>query len=159
MFMHTDPLGLVPATALIDRALELNANFARGWFWSGWVRLYAGDFETATRHFETSMRLSPRDRWAIHLTGLGIADFFGRRFDRAVAKLRASLDEIPAHATTYRFLAASYAHMGKLDDARQIVQRLRTLTPVVMPTLTNFRKPEHRELLLEGLRLASGQTN
>ena len=147
------------ATALIDRALELNANFARGWFWSGWVRLYAGDFETATRHFETSMRLSPRDRWAIHLTGLGIADFFGRRFDRAVAKLRASLDEIPAHATTYRFLAASYAHMGKLDDARQIVQRLRTLTPVVMPTLTNFRKPEHRELLLEGLRLASGQTN
>ena len=147
------------ATALIDRALELNANFARGWFWSGWVRLYAGDFETATRHFETSMRLSPRDRWAIHLTGLGIADFFGRRFDRAVAKLRASLDEIPAHATTYRFLAASYAHMGKLDDARQIVQRLRTLTPVVMPTLTNFRKPEHRELLLEGLRLASDQAN
>jgi TolB-like protein len=142
------------ATALIDRALELNANFARGWFWSGWVRLYAGDLETAIRHFETSMRLSPRDRWAIHLTGLGIADFFGRRFDEAAAKLRASLDEIPGHATTYRFLAASYAHMGKLDDARDILKRLRALTPVVMPSLTNFRKSEHRALLLAGLQLA-----
>jgi adenylate cyclase len=145
------------ATALIDRALELNANFARGWFWSGWVRLYAGDIETAIRHFETSMRLSPRDRWAIHLTGLGVADFLGHRFDSAVLKLRASLDEIPGHATTYRFLAASYAHMGKLDDARDIVERLCALTSIVMPNLTNFRKPEHRALLLAGLRLAIGK--
>ena len=145
------------ATALIDRALELNSNFARGWFWSGWVRLYAGDTETATRHFETSMRLSPRDRWAIHLTGLAIADFFGRRFDQAIVKLRACLDEIPGHATTYRFLAASYAHLGKLDEARDVVERLRALTPVVMPTLTNFRRPEQRALLLSGLQMANDQ--
>ena len=130
-------MGLVPATALIDRALELNANFARGWFWSGWVRLYAGDFETATRHFETSMRLSPRDRWAIHLTGLGIADFFGRRFDRAVAKLRASLGarndisfscrELCAHgqarrraadrAATAHIDASSYANPDQFPQA------------------------------------------
>ena len=91
------------AMALIDRALELNTNFARGWFWSGWVRLYAGQSETAIKHFETSVRLSPRDRWAIHLTGIGVAHFFAHRFDEAAAKLRVSLDEIPGHATTYRF--------------------------------------------------------
>src|SRR5207248_8855614 len=28
--------------ALIDRALELNPSFARGWSVSGWVRVYAG---------------------------------------------------------------------------------------------------------------------
>jgi adenylate cyclase len=142
------------ATALIDRALKLNSNFARGWFWSGWVRLYAGDTETAARHFAVSIRLSPRDRWAIHLTGLGIADFFEHRFDEAIANLRLSLEEIPSHATTYRFLAASYAHTGRYADAREILGRLRSLTSVVMPTLTNFRRPEHRELLLSGLRLA-----
>ena len=142
------------AMALIDRALKLNANFARGWFWSGWVRLYAGEGETAIKHFETSVRLSPRDRWAIHLTGIGIAHFFAHRFDEAAAKLRVSLEEIPGHATTYRFLAACYAHMGKLDDARNILERLRALTPVIMPSLTNFRNPEDRALLLAGLRSA-----
>ena len=145
------------AAALIDRALGLNANFARGWFWSGWVRLYAGDTETAARHFQKSMRLSPRDRWAIHLTGLAIADFFDRRFDDAVAKLRVSLHEIPGHATTYRFLASSYAHLGKFDQARDILERLSALTPVVIPTLTNFRQPEHRTLLLDGLQMAKDQ--
>jgi adenylate cyclase len=145
---------LSSATALIDRSLELNPNFARGWFWSGWVRLYGGDTATAAKHFATSIRLSPRDRWAIHLTGLGVADFFEHRFDEAIAKLRLSLEEISGHATTYRFLAASYAHTGRYDDAHKILQRLRTLTPVVMPSLTNFRKSEHRELLLSGLRLA-----
>jgi tetratricopeptide (TPR) repeat protein len=140
--------------ALIDRALELNPNFARGWFWSGWVRLYAGQSETAIKHFETSVRLSPRDRWAIHLTGIGVAYFFAHRFDEAAAKLKVSLEEIPGHATTYRFLAACYAHMGKLDDARNILERLRALTPVIAPSLTNFRNPEDRALLLAGLRLA-----
>jgi predicted TPR repeat methyltransferase len=62
--------------ALIDRALALNTNFARGWFWSGWVSLYAGEIEIAIRHLETSMRLNPKDRWAMHLAGLGVADFF-----------------------------------------------------------------------------------
>ena len=142
------------AMALIDRALELNINFARGWFWSGWVRLYAGERETAIKHFETSMRLSPRDRWAIHLTGIGIAHFFAHQFDEAAAKLRVSLVEIPGHATTYRFLAACYAHMGKLDDARNILERLLALTPDVVPSLTNFRNPDDRALLLAGLQLA-----
>jgi hypothetical protein len=36
---------------------------------------------------------------------------------------------------------------------------LRAITPVVIPdTLSVFRKPEHRELLLSGLRLAIGET-
>ena len=55
---------------------------------------------------------------------------------------------------TYRYLAASYAHMGRLDDAREVVARLRV--PVVMPPPNYLRNPEHRELYLSGLRLAGG---
>jgi len=47
--------------------------------------------------------------------------------------------------------------MGRLDDAREIVARLRTITPVVVPPLVPFRNPEHRELYLSGLRLAAGE--
>ena len=58
---------------------------------------------------------------------------------------------------TYRFLASCYAHMGRVDEARAIVERLRNITPVVVPSATNYRNPEHRELYLSGLRLAAGE--
>jgi hypothetical protein len=49
--------------------------------------------------------------------------------------------------------------LGRLDDAREALARLRAITPVVIPdTISVFRKPEHRELLLSGLRLAIGET-
>jgi hypothetical protein len=47
--------------------------------------------------------------------------------------------------------------MGQLDEARKIVQRLRTLSPVVVPPAVPFRKEEDRELFLSGLRLAAGE--
>jgi hypothetical protein len=57
----------------------------------------------------------------------------------------------------YRFLAACYVHMGRLDDAREIVERLRAITPLVVPKAVPLRKPEHRELYLSGVRLAAGE--
>ena len=103
------------------------------------------------------MRLSPRDRFGAPLTGIGAALLFSHRFDDAAAKLRASLEQHPTFALTYRFLAACYAYMGRLDDAREIVKRLRTVTPVVVPNVTPYRNPEHRDLFLSGLRLAAGE--
>jgi len=47
--------------------------------------------------------------------------------------------------------------MGRLDEARAIVARLRAITPVVVPNSTPFRNPEDRELFLSGLRLAAGE--
>ena len=57
----------------------------------------------------------------------------------------------------YRALAACYASIGRLDDAREIVERLRAITSIVMPDANFLRKPEHRELLQSGLRLAMGE--
>jgi hypothetical protein len=48
--------------------------------------------------------------------------------------------------------------MGRLDEAREIIKRLMTLTPVVVPTANPCRNPEHGELFLSGLRLAMGET-
>jgi hypothetical protein len=47
--------------------------------------------------------------------------------------------------------------MGRLGEAREIIERLRTLTDVVVPQATHWRDPEHRQLYLEGLRLAAGE--
>jgi adenylate cyclase len=145
------------AIGMIDRCLALNPSFARGWMFSGFLRLYAGQSDLAITHLENSLRLNPRDRRALHLTGIGIALFFDRRFDEALEKLLAALQEFPGYATPLRFIAACHAHTGRLDEAREIVERLRIITPTVVHSATQYRNPEQRELYLSGLRLAAGE--
>jgi adenylate cyclase len=69
-----------------------------------------------------------------------------------------ALEELPGHAGIYRYLASCYAHAGRLDDARGIVKRLRTITTNVLPNVVQWRRAEHREFFLSGLRLAAGET-
>jgi TolB-like protein/class 3 adenylate cyclase len=147
-----------PAIALIDHSLELTPSFASGWFWSGVLRLWAGQPELAIERFETSLRLNPRRR-APALLGMGSGHFFARRFDKAAALFLQSLQEIPSWVPTLRHLAACYAQMGRLDEAREIIKRIRAITPVVVPSAAQWRNAQQRELYLEGLRLATSDTS
>ena len=143
--------------ALVDRALALNPSFARGWFVSGVLRLYAGQPDIAIEHAEASLRLSPRARVGWALLTMGAGHFYARRFDEAVPKLLLAIQEDPSLPNPYRYLAACYAHMGRVDEARAIVLRLRAITGVVIPDLTYLRNAEHRAFYLAGLRLAAGE--
>ena len=144
--------------ALVDRALALNPNYARGWLFSGALRVWAGQPDIGIEHLEASLRLSPRARIGTTLVVIGLAHFVSRRFDEAVPKLLLAIQEDPSHPHPHRVLAACYAHLGRLDDARKIVERLRAITPVVIPDVSYLRKAEHRELFLSGLRAARGET-
>src|SRR5262249_54939271 len=53
---------IATAIALVDHSLQLNPNFARGWHLSGGLQLWAGQYDLAIEHVETSIRLSPRER-------------------------------------------------------------------------------------------------
>jgi tetratricopeptide (TPR) repeat protein len=145
--------------ALVDRALALNPSFARGWYISGALRIWAGQPEAAIAHIETSLRLSPRARtgWASYV--IGVAHFFRRHFDEAVPNLLLGIQEDPTGPDQYRYLAACYAHTGRLNEARDVVGRLRAITPVVIPNASYLRNAEGRELFLSGLRLAAGQAH
>jgi len=142
---------------LADRAVALNPSFARGWYVSGALRLWAGEPDAAIEHVAASLRLSPRARVGNSLAVIGRALFLSRRFNEAVPKLLLAIQDDPSYPEPYRSLAACYAHMGRRDEARAIIARLREITPLVVPGFTHFRNPEHRELLLSGLRLAAGE--
>ncbi len=142
---------------LIDRALVLNPSFAQGWFRSGVLRSWAGQPDLAIEHVETSLRLSPRERVGTALYVIGAAHFLKRRFDEAAATQLLSIQDDPGYPLSYRVLAACYAHMGRLDEARAIVAKLRAITLQVVPGEIPWRNPEDRELLLSGLRLAIGE--
>jgi TolB-like protein/class 3 adenylate cyclase len=145
--------------ALVDRALGFNPSYARGWFISGFLRLWAGQTDLAIEHAGMALRLSPRAQAVTSSWLIGAALFFSRRFAEAVPRLRVAIEERPIFPTPRRFLAACYAHMGLPDEARATVARLRALTPEVIPTYPlPFRDPAHRELYYTGLRLATGET-
>jgi tetratricopeptide (TPR) repeat protein len=141
----------------MERALLLNPSFAFGWLLSGFLKLWEGQPDLAIPDLEHSMRLNPRDRRGFQLTGIGIAHFFNHRFDDAIKHLGLSLEELPSYVGTYRFLASSYAHLGRLAEATAVITRLRRLTTVVVPAEPPYRNPEQRELYLSGLRLAAGE--
>ena len=142
---------------LIDRALAQTPSFSRGWFVSGILRNWAGQHDLAIEHAETSMRLSPRERRGTTLSLIAENYFFKREFDEAVSKLLLSIQDHPGYPHSYRILAACYAHMGRLDEARVVVDQLRALTSQIVPSASRFRIAADRELFLSGLRLAAGE--
>ena len=143
---------------LVDRALALNPSFARGWYVSGLLRVWAGQPDLTIEHIETSLRLSPRERVGATLSTMGMAYFFKHQFDEAASKLILAIQDHPGFPPSYRTLAACYAHMGRLDEARAIVARLRTIAPLHVSSDLPFRKSEDRELFMSGLRLAAGES-
>jgi adenylate cyclase len=138
---------------LIDGALARTPSLAAGWQWSGFLRLFAGEPDLAIAHFRQSLRLSPgHDRWnGACWVGIGMARFFQGAYAEAASLLERAVDEVPTFASGYRFLAASYAHLGRWDAARNAVERLLRLTPQPGVQRVVFRDPEMRRLYTDGL--------
>jgi adenylate cyclase len=144
---------------LVDGALARNPSHAFAWLWSGWMRTVSGESGLAIEHFETSMRLDPRmTRRAFHLTGLGMCHFFERRFDEAVTFLEDSFRELPTYPLTGWFLAACYARMERLQEAREFAARhgiVRDGNWLAIHRLLGHAA--HRDMALSGLKLVTGE--
>jgi len=146
------------AVALVDRAVALNPSHARGWYISGALRSRLGQDDEAIEHLEKSLRLGPRGYLASPQLIVGSIHFFNRRFEQAAELLAASLrgDPFPGH---YRLLASCYAHMGRMDEARALVEHLRAIGAEIVPSWSPYTaNPAQNELWLSGLRLAMGET-
>jgi adenylate cyclase len=142
---------------LVERSLALHPSYADGWRRSGQLNLYAGRTATAIQQLGTSLSLDPRGNRGVRLSHTGVAQFFDRHFDEALKKFLLAIGENPSIITAHRFLAACYAHLGRLREAHDAVERLRAMNPAVWPNTVPYRNPEHRELFLSGLRLALGE--
>jgi adenylate cyclase len=144
--------------ALIDRALSLNPSYARGWSLSGMVHLWAGQPDLAIEHVERSLRLAPGDYFGNRVNIIGMAHFLAGRDEEAAYNFRLAIREAQGAAWMYRFLAASCAYLGRREEAREVINQLRTTGAPVMPTGTSVANRELRERMVAGLRLAMGET-
>jgi TolB-like protein len=147
------------SAALIERALTLNPNLARGWFLSGWVRTYLGEPEVAIEHFTRAIRLNPLDPLIFGMqTGIAAAHFLAFRYDESSSWAERAILEHSNYLPALRMAAASHALAGRLETAQQAMARMRQVDPMLrVSTLTEllpFRGSEDCARYIDGLRKA-----
>ena len=118
------------AFALFDRALRVSPNSAFAWARSSPAFNYTGETAEARRRAEEALRLSPFDPhiFFTHCT-LAITAYIEGDYKTAVTWGRRSYAGNPMYTANLRFLAASLAASGQLEDARGVGENLRRLDP------------------------------
>src|SRR5262249_43583522 len=147
------------AATIIGRALMLNANSAHAWQAAGFVSVMQGRPDAAIEAFEHAMRLSPLDPLGRAFTmGMALAHFAAGRYADCMEWADRTLREEPRHLPAMHFRAACCAHLGRIEEAHDWVDRASQLeTGFTIARLKAFRLPFPPELLagvVEGLRKA-----
>jgi len=140
--------------AAFERALALNPNHAdllAGW---GYASVILGEPERGIEFIEKAMRLNPHyPDW--YDRSLGTAAYMSRRYDDAIAAFR----KVTQHVIQNRlYLAASYAQLGRLEEAQAEVAEAMALDPGIsvekLSRIETYRNPADLEHLRDGLRKA-----
>jgi adenylate cyclase len=147
------------AVNFAERALTLDPNHSWAWMRKGYGLVYLGRPEEGLTAFEHSARLSPLDPFAfnVHL-GMGLAHFSAGRPDKAIDLARQALAERPGLTWPYRDLSTYYAAAGKMEQAKDALDRFVYLRPAMTAaTLRDglrFMEPSLLERYVGGLERA-----
>ncbi|SEP50918.1 adenylate cyclase [Rhodospirillales bacterium URHD0017] len=144
---------------LIDRALAIDPNMARGWHDSGLVRLWLGQPDVALEHNSRAIRLSPLDPLIGQMqTGVAHAHFVEGRYEEASLWTGRAMRSRPNWLPSMILATANAALSGKLEDAQNLAGRLHSLDPTFRISSLRerlpFSRPEYLAPYEEGLRLA-----
>ncbi len=142
--------------AAYERALELNPNDADLLAEMGDCLVYVRQPERAVRLLHQAIKLNPYHPDS-YLWYLGDAHFHIGEYEKTIQTLHKMRDQSEGH----RLMAASYALLGKMDEARQQARAVLEAHPNF--TIEQWRKvppnkyPEDLEVFVEGLRKAGLQ--
>jgi adenylate cyclase len=133
------------AISELETATGLNASYAHAHYSLGWTQIWGMRPEEGIPHIEAAMRLSE-------------AYLFRRRAEEAVDWARQSLRQPNMQTSRWVLFAASLAHAGRGDEARQAIESLRQLNPMygigAARDIWRITDLETLDYLLDGLRLA-----
>ena len=145
-----------------ERALALDRNLAIAHGFIGIAKHFIGHSEETEAHVQEAIRLSPRDTLAyLWLGAPGYAKIHLGDDAEAVAWLRRSIDANRSFPLYHFFLAAALGQLGRLDEARPVVQAGLAFNPTF--TISRFRAGApsdnptflaQRARLYEGMRKA-----
>jgi adenylate cyclase len=142
--------------AAFERANALNPNFVNWQF--GYALVCAGDPRRAIDVINAYMRLDPL--YAPFASGiLGFAHYMLKEYAQALSLQRDCVSRSPKMRRGHVMLAAIYAQMGKLEEARAAVAEVMrlwhnyTISGTSRPMIT-FKNPDDDQHYFDGLRKA-----
>ena len=121
-----------------ERALALDRNLATAHAWIGMGKYYSGRGEETEGHILQALRISPRDAYAsAWMAFAGFAKFGGGKDEEAAAWASRSIDMSPDFMTSHFLLAAAFAGLGRMAEAREAVRAGLDLNPTF--TIARYR--------------------
>jgi len=118
------------ALRVADAGLALNPNDPDLHMARAFAELNLGRFDEAKSDLQQGIRLSPRGPLVTYMyTGIGDADLGADRPEAAIAEYRKSLDAGDHTYWNYANIAAAYALLGKMDEAKPLVAETLRVNP------------------------------
>jgi tetratricopeptide (TPR) repeat protein len=113
-----------------QRALDLNSNLAFAEGMLGLIQAHLGDYDEANQHLDVAQRLSPRDQ-TLPFTSMGrvISSLVAERHEEYLERTLAFTKASPYFVSGWRHVAAAYAILGRLDEARTAIAHVLELSP------------------------------
>jgi adenylate cyclase len=142
--------------AEIERAFALNPNYVD---WRlGLALVVAGKSRWALDVLEASMRLDPFYS-PVATFGLGMAHYMLKQYEQALMVLRDCVSRAPNLRGAHLWLVATYARLGRMEEARaEVVEVLRKnpsySTDATTRRIMGFKSAEDAEHFFDGLRKA-----
>jgi adenylate cyclase len=146
------------AIAEFERALSLNPNFTDYSF--GLALLFAGEPARAIEVLQANLRLDPFQN-ASRLGYFGHAFYMLKRYPEAVPPLRECAWRMPNFRVVHLWLAAAYAKLGQIAEARAEAAEVLRIEPgftiARWKCTAVYKNPADAEHLFDGLREAGLQ--
>ena len=118
------------AASAVNRALALNPNSAHAWMTSGRVACFRNRPDEAIGAFHRAIRLSPLDPQTYQFTGgIAWAHLLAGRYADAVEWADRSLAENPSYIAMLRYKLVACAHLDRIGEASELLQRLLAREP------------------------------
>ena len=116
--------------AQFERALALNRNLAAAHYGVALAKYCLGRPEETEAHIREALRLSPHDTLAFSwLATVGFSNFNMGKDEEAVVWLKRSIETNRNYSVSHFFLAAAFAHLGRMEEARSAVETGLTFDP------------------------------
>jgi adenylate cyclase len=126
----------------LAQALAANPNEPLAWLHSGITHAWRGRGAEAVKCADRALSLSPLDPMMYYFNSLaGMANLVAENYDRAIDLSMRSLRENRLHTPTLRTLAAAFVLVGRLNEAREMMTRLRELEPGLTAGVLQARYP------------------
>src|SRR5271166_5620851 len=128
----------------------------------GTALIFSGQPKEGLAALERSVRLDPRDpESAVRLNRMTLGLYFCQEYAAAAEVAKRAIRLYPDYPNTYRWLAAALGQLGRIEEAKEALEKAIAILPASFDMYVRGRvpwmRPEDHAHMLEGLRKAGWQ--